>query len=80
MIRVRLTVTLEAVDIDSRCGREPPAPPREAIPDRPAPGGKVGDHPSCRDLHQATAKHSIDVKIDKLDRGRIIRSFRGART
>jgi hypothetical protein len=78
MIRVWLTVPLEAVDIDSRRGREPPAPPREAISEGPAPRGKVGDHPSCRDLHQATAKHPADAKIDKLGSRRIIRSSRGA--
>src|SRR5829696_1904075 len=55
MIGVRFAVPLEAVGIDSRCGREPPAPPRKAVPECAASGGEVGDHSRNRDLHRLAA-------------------------
>jgi hypothetical protein len=63
MIGIRVTLTLEAVGIHSRCGREPPAPPGEAVSERAASGGLVGDHPRDRDLHETAATNPVIAKM-----------------
>src|SRR5688572_10009126 len=55
MIGVRFADPLEAVGIDSRCGREPPAPPRKAVPECAASGSEVCDHSRNRDLHRTSS-------------------------
>jgi hypothetical protein len=74
VIGIGVTLPLEAIPIHSWCRRKPPTPPREAIPKRPAPGGKIGDHPRHRDLHEATVTNSVVAKIENFDTSRVILS------
>ena len=58
MIGVALVLRLEAVGVDSRCGRDHLLDHGSGFRGA-SPGGMIGDHPRHRDLHQASLVRAV---------------------